>query len=295
MNDLEKLFHNVTRIRRWIKSAPDPTTFEDDDQFMRYTVQLMNRALFLLRVGSSLAPNEQTALRGFTRRRAIVVGHIVRMTKLYEGSLALITKRHLETAGIFSRLIYETAVRIEYLMRAKNASFRSYVLTSYRSEKEILADMKEKAAKRRLMQIERRIKRKIQSRLKEDRISSKQLMNNRNWNLDGKSFRGILKDVGREPEYSYGFGSSSHFVHGDWADLSVYHLTKKGRYYKPRLEFADPDPRLACSLTTVCLGTLYKFIAWNKSDPDNYLRPIILELLELNRCIDNAHEETMGP
>jgi hypothetical protein len=291
----EKVFDNFAEIERWIGDAPNPATFRSNDDFMAFTVELMNRALYLLRVGVSLAPSREVAERGYTKRKAIAIGHLVRITKLYEGLLIHVSKRQLELATIFTRLIFEAAVRLEYLMASKNkrASFRSFILTSYKPEKEALEDLGQKAKTRPLVQIEKRMRRKIKSRLTKDRISLNELLNNKNWRLDGKDFRRILNDVGLGAIYAYGFGSASHFVHGDWYDISIHQIKKNGSYYLPDLDFDDPDPRIACSDTTICLRTLLNFLKWNRSDPDNYVRPIIAKLIELNRAIDAAHENSL--
>jgi len=94
--------------------------------------------------------------------------------------------------------------------------------------------------------------------------------------------------------YAYGFGSGSHSVHGDWYEISLHHIKRSGRYYLPDLRYDDPDPRVACALTDICLGTLHSYLKWNKLDPDDYISPTILRLVELNRHIDTAHESTMG-
>jgi hypothetical protein len=291
----ENLLNNLAEIEHWIDAAPDPMSFSTNDDFMSFTVELMNRALYLLRVGVSLAPSQEVAERGYTKHRAIVVGHMVRITKLYEGLLIHVAKRQLELAAIFTRLIFEAAVRLEYLIKSKNksASFRSFIFTSYKPEKEILEDLNDKASSRPLIQIEKRMRRKVKSRLKKDRIPINQLINNRNWRLDGKDFRRMLTDIGRGDIYAYVFGSSSHTVHGDWYDISLHQIKKQGRYYLPDLSFDDPDPRIACSDTAICLGTSYGFLKWNRSDPDNYVSPIIVKLAKLNRAVDTAHESSM--
>lgn len=291
----ERLLNNFADIERWIADAPNPATFRSNDDFMSFTVELMNRALYLLRVGVSLVPSAEIAERGYTKNRAITIGHLVRITKLYEGLLIHVSKRQLELAAIFTRLIFETAVRLEYFMVSKNkrASFRSFILTSYKPQKEVLEDLDQKVKVRPLIQIEKRLRRKIKARLTKDRISMNELMTNKNWQLDGKNFRRILNDIGQGGIYAYGFGTSSHFVHGDWYDISIHQIEQKGRYYHPDLEFDDPDPRLACSVTTICLGTLLKFLKWNRSDPDNYVSPIITKLMEVNRAIDAAHENSL--
>lgn len=291
---MDKLLEDLEAIKEWVRLAPDPKSFENNNQFMQHTVELMNRVLYLLRIGAQLAPNQDAATKGFTKHRAIIVGHMVRITKLYEGVIMHICAVQLELAAVFNRLILEAAVRAGYLMKAKRSSFRSFVLTSYKPEKEILSHLRELGKDRPLIQLEKRIKRKIKSRLRNDGISEVELIRTRNWRLDGKDFRRILEETKADVPYAYAFGSQSHFVHGDWADLSVYHLTRVGRYYKPCLDYDEPDPRLACSITTVSLSTLYDFLKWSKSDIDEYIGPIVLQLLEMNRQIDRTHEETLG-
>jgi len=105
---MEYLFKNLAEIDKWIEDAPTPGSFQRNDDFMGLTVELMNRALYLLRIGASLAPNERVANIGFSKQKAIVVGHLVRLAKLYEGLLIHITKRQAELAAIFARLIFET-------------------------------------------------------------------------------------------------------------------------------------------------------------------------------------------
>jgi hypothetical protein len=286
---------NLAEIDNWIDSAPDTNGFRNNNDFMQFMVEAMNRSSYLLRVGAALAPDEASSGKGFTKRRAIIAGHMVRVVKLYEGLLIHTAKRQLELASIFNRLIFETAIRAEYLMQSKNKSFRQYVLSSYKPEKEMLTDLGEKASMRPLTQIEKRMRRKMKEKLKKDGVSLKALMANRQWNLDGKDFRRIMEDAGYgSPIYAYGFGCSSHQIHGDWFDISATHLKKKGRYYTPDLTWGDPDPRLAAPLTIVCLKVLLKYLKWSKTDPDKVVSPTVLKMLDLVRALDDAHEATLG-
>lgn len=274
--------------------APDLSLFKSNDEYMGFAVELMNRALYLLHLGVSLAPTERATDKGYTRNRAIVAGHMVRIAKLYEGFLDHVARRELELAAIFSRLIFETAGRMEYLMQARSSTFRSFILTSYRPEKEILSDLEAKREKRPLIQIEKRIMRKIKSRLRKDRITIKSLMETSNWNLDGKHFRRILEHLGLGHTYPYAFGSSSHFIHGDWYEISLYHLQRSGRYYMPKLAYDDPDPRLVCPTTCYCLDRLLRYIEWSRGDPDKKVSAVVSKLRELSATLDAAHEQMLS-
>ena len=295
--EMDKIIQNLKKINEWIDyNSPPSTDFKTNTEFMKFAVEIMNLCLYLLKTGVALAPEAEASRKGYTKHRAIIVGHIVRITKLYEGSIIHICNHQLELATVFLRPIFEAAIKMEYLIssQTKKESCRSFILTSYRPEKEILQDLNTKAEKRPLTQIEKRMQRKIVSRLKEDGISQTELLNNKTWKIDGKDFRTIMKTLNYDSMYSYGFGNASHYVHGDWYDIDLHHLKQNGQYYTPNLDFDIPDPRLACSLTGICLRTLLIYLKWNASDPDSLIGALVEKLIALNRALDAAHENTLG-
>ncbi len=294
MNDI---IQNLNSIEKWVDfNSPPPSNFKTNTEFMKFSVEIMNRCLYLLKTGAVSAPNIETASKGYTKHKAIIVGHMVRLTKLYEGVLIHICSNHQELAHIFFRLIFETATRMQYLITSKpqKKSCRSFILASYKPEKEMLQDLKNKAKQKPLISIEKRMRRSIISWLKRDGITQKELFNNTIWNVDGKNFRDIMKMFNLDSMYSYGFGNTSHHVHGDWKDIRYYHLKQDGRYYQPNLFFTEPDPRLTCPLTSICLDALLAYLKWNKSDSDNFITAVVLKLGELNHALDNAHENTLS-
>lgn len=286
---LDNLLQNIQNIQTILKSLPNPYKFNTNNDFMHHSVELMNCVLYLLRVAPELTANENMARKGFVKKKAIIVGHMVRIGKLYEGLLIHLTHKQVELALIFHRLIYETEARMEYLMQAPNESFNNFCLITYKPQKEILNIFKEQ--KLPLKSYQKRIIKKVKARLKRDGISLKAVMSNKQWNLDGKSFRMILKDINRESEYALAFGAGSHSVHGDWADISVYHLEKRGRYWIPNIEFAEPDPRLTGAVSKTCLMGLLKYLEWVKSDPDKFISSVAFDLGSTFQSIDDAHEK----
>ena len=293
---MDKVLQNLKNIKTWVDFNSPPPDFATNTEFMKFAVEIMNRCLYLLKIGVASAPDTATANKGYTKHRAIIVGHMVRLTKLYEGALIHICDRQLELATVFLRPIFEAAIKMEYLISSnlKKESCKDFILTSYRPEKEILQDLSSKAEERPLTQIEKRMMRKILSRLQRDGITQVELFNNKNWHLDGKDFRCIMKMLGYDSMYSYGFGNASHYVHGDWYDIDLHHLKQNGQYYTPDLDFDIPDPRLACSLTGICLRTLLIYLKWNKSDPDGIMASLAEKLSELNASLDDTHESTLG-
>lgn len=284
------LYANLRSIKDWIDAHNELPPLNTTAGFVGFSVEIMNRALYLLRVGVALAPDEQRR-SGVSRNKAIVLGHVVRLMKLYDCLLLHTSHDRLEICMIFVRLIHETIVKMSYLQRAKRSSFRSFVLVSYRPEKDHLADLRFKARQRRLIPIERRILRSVTTHLRDDGITQRALLQNRSWDLDGKNFRALLRDTGIEEwAYSYMFGNGSHFVHGDWRDLTMHHLVRDGRRYLPKPDYRAMDPRVTCAVTTLSLQALHAFLRWYRSDPDQFVRPIVSSLAQLNQRLDDAHE-----
>ena len=294
--NMDKIMETLSIIEAWVDFNSPLPVFNTNTAYMKFVVEIMNRCMYLLKLGVRASPDAETAKRGYTKHRAIIVGHMVRLTKLYEGVLIHICSHHRELAHIFFRLILETSIRMEYLItsKSKKKSCRSFILASYKPEKEMLQDLKSKAKERSLIPIEKRMIRSILSWLRGDGITQKELFNNKIWNVDGKNFRNIMKIYNPDPMYSYAYGGASHPVHGDWGDINLYHLKQDGRYYMPDLSFTEPDPRLTGSLTHICLDSLLKYLKWNKSDPDRVISSLAEKLIALNLALDEAHESTLS-
>ncbi|MBN4054724.1 hypothetical protein JYT87_03355 [Nitrospira defluvii] len=175
--------------------------------------------------------------------------------------------------------------KIEYLLSAKRSTFSNYVFTSYRSEKETLQNLADIKIQRPLKNIEKIIIKKIKNRLRKDKISLKRLFSNRNWKLDGKSFKQLLKSLNKENDYPFVFGQGSSFIHGSWYEMSIYNIEKRGRYYVPNLDFGLTTPRFAIPITIAVLQTTSDFIKWNESDPDNYFRSAVHGLIDKSHLI----------
>lgn len=293
---IDNLIENLAIIEDWIDNAPNPYDFKDNNEYMGFSTELMNYCLYLLKAGVVLAPNESSSHRGFTKHKAIIVGHMVRIMKLYEGFLSHIAERRGELATLFIRPIFETSIRMRYIInsKSKSKSIRSFILASYRPEKEILDDLNKLKKKRDLTKIEKRMVRKISKRLRNDRITKKELIANRRWSIDGKDFRSLLRALELERMYHYTFSNSSHYIHGDWHEIYYHHLTKSGRFYSPQPYYSDPDPRFSVPITGFCLSTLSLYIEWMKSDPDSIVLPIIKRLHKLNHHLDISHENTIS-
>ena len=271
---MKEIIINLKNAKNWL-SKPLPPRLSSDNDYMIYVMELMNYAHYLIKVSASIAPNQVITERGYSKHKAIVVGHVVRLSKLYHGFAYHISKSEVELAYIMVRLMYECITKMEYLFTAPKSSFKSFVFTSYRPQKEILDNLALIKSQRKLMKIEISIIKKIKKQLRSDRISLSQLKKNKNWKFDGKDFKQILVSMKKEIDYPFLFGQGSSFLHGDWHEMKIYNLEKRGRYYLPNLNFGSSDPRLALPVTIGCLDAVTDFLKWNKSDSPKYVMSIM--------------------
>ena len=286
----DPIIENLKTIEAAV-DAPLPA-LTTDQAFMLVAVKLTDYAQYFLNLAVSLAGSQFQAEMGFTKRRAIIMGHVVRIKKLYDAFRYHASRHERDICSIFVRPLFEAVVKAQYLMNAKSAgSFRNFVLISYRPEKEMLADLKKKAALRPLIEIEKRMMRRIKKHLKEDRVSVKALTANRNWNLDGKDMRQLLDALGHQSGgYAYLYGTSSHWLHGDWYDLRIHHLKKTSGRYTPKWQYTESDPRVLCPMTIICLAFVDNFLSWNHSDPDRFVRSVLKKTVNAISRLDEAHE-----
>ena len=236
---MDKIIRKLKNTEAWIDfNSPPPAEFKTNAELMRFVAEVMNRCLYLLRVGVVAAPDTETANTGYAKPKAIIVGYMVQLTKLYEGALIQICGAQPELTRLFFRPIFEVVKNME-----------SLIISSRQFDHSSIPD------------------------------SSKQ-----------KIFREPEGKAEKHPLTS----EVTDCVHREWHDIHAHHLTQKGDYYVPDLSLDQPDPRLGCQLTHVCLETLLVYLKWNRSDPDNELTSIIRKLLKLNAALDAAHESTLG-
>lgn len=184
MDAPDELNENLAAIDQWAARMSPLPSLNTNDEFMRLAVEAMNYCQYLIGAAVSIVPTETQSETGTTKRRAIVLGHLVRIYKLFDALRYHTSKRERDICLIFFRLIVETAAKMEYLMKARPSSFKNFVLISYRPEREMMAELRRKSASRPLIAIEQRMMKSVQRHAKEDGISIKRLANIRNWDLD---------------------------------------------------------------------------------------------------------------
>jgi hypothetical protein len=52
-------------------------------------------------------------------------------------------------------------------------------------------------------------------------------------------------------------------------------IPSEDRWYQPRPDYKTPGPLLTCGVTGMYLTALIDVPWWNRSDPDNFVRPLV--------------------
>ena len=145
---MDKIIRKLTNMEAWIDfNSPPPVEFKTNAELMRFVAEVMNRCLYLLRVGVAAAPDAETANTGYAKPKAIIVGYMVQLTKLYEGALIQICGGQPELTRLFSLPILEVARNMEDLIMSSEQFDYSSISDSYPSERKMFRELAGKAKK----------------------------------------------------------------------------------------------------------------------------------------------------
>ena len=280
----------LTQIGRELRALPEPPALGGRDDFMEAGVRAMS---LLLAIGKLSVSLPRSTGRGYTRRHAPIVGLMVRMVKLYEGYLDQMVSRRRELMTVYQRPLYEAHVKLAYLIRSGKESARSFIETSFRSEKEILEHLNSLKAKRQLVPIERRMRDSVRRHLRRVGVTQEQLLARKQWNIDGKDMRSLLKCLGRDLQYAFVFGASSHAVHGTWYDLWINHLSKDAAGFHPDITYGSPEPRHLGPPAVILGESLILFLRYFRLDRRNQVRPKIKALIDYFNLLDGVWEQRL--
>ena len=145
---MDKIIQKLTNMEAWIDfNLPPSAGFKTNAELMRFVAEVMNRCLYLLRVGVAAAPDAKTAKTGYAKSEAIIVGYMVQLTKLYEGALIQICGAQPELTRLFSLPIFEVARNMEHLIMSSEQFDYSSISDSYSSERKMFRELEGKTTK----------------------------------------------------------------------------------------------------------------------------------------------------
>ena len=259
---------------------------------MKLCVDIGNNLRYILLVSASLIPGKKFNHQ-YNKYQAIILGLYVRIYKLYDSFCYHTSKSQVEISMIFLRLIYESSIKMQYLIKNDETSAKSFIFTSYKSHTEGIKYFKKLEKQRELATIEKRLLEKWRHQINEDSIAEETLLKNKIWKMDKKSFKDLMREFNIDHLYPFAFGNSSSAVHGDWNDIKFHHINFSDGSYHPDLEYNRTEPGYITGVSINCLNKMNEFLKWNDADPDNAITWIIKPFLEFIISLDVYHEKNV--
>jgi hypothetical protein len=182
--------------------------------------------------------------------RGVLIGHAVRLFKLYELMAWMISRRFGDFTLAIARMMAESIINFQYFLKHPTRRVvDTYVRQTLAFEKKLMAE------------VEARMHDPpwpIEERLIAGSLASFARAGIESGEIEAKEWRGLRSsqkatDLGLENLYEFVFRPGSHYVHGTWHDLYFNHLRLLDGEYVPRIEFARPRPQ---ALEVASIATL---------------------------------------
>jgi len=284
-NELEKM---ISEIQESLTSLDSLEHLNNEDDFLDCCLEIANliRKVAMLSI-HSIPIDKADTFEYYTQLEATIVGNIVRLYKLYDMLTFNLSQNFTEIVAILIRLIIESGGYLNYLIHSNDSSKRNYILISHKPNKYQLKELLNIRANRAFKPIEQRMYDRILRLLKEDGLNEDDILENKQWKLDGKSVEQLL----HKSAYDFGFRGSSVHVHGSWHDLLIYHLSNNKDGYLPRTEYYPPDTRYINPISILMVGYITEFLKWNKSDPQNILTNLLNNIKNKTMEVERLHEK----
>nr|WP_320119772.1 DUF5677 domain-containing protein [uncultured Marinifilum sp.] len=203
--------------------------------------------------------------------QATIAGLLVKQFKYFNLILRAYINKEYDTNCLISRPLYEAFVIMKYLIRKGEESQRHYRLVSYKRRFKQMQDLKNIDGLGDVML------KKIDHALEIDGFSMEDLegenmkQNGRKWELDGKTFFDIHKEVENTETYPYMYGMVSEVIHSGWGDIRQLHLTWcEGDFAVPNIEYyQNNDIRTIVPIVALMIEAIEEFLKWAERENEN--------------------------
>jgi hypothetical protein len=226
-----------------------------DGDFLRDLVEAANAVRQYLVLVAGLWPTRplDRLLRG------VLVGHMVRVFKLYDSLIMLVVEHRGEIAPILLRALIDTVINLRHLLtHPSDKEVKKYIEASLAYEKKLMEEIQSRMQQRpKPLPIELRMLGSIEETFRRVGVDPASIAA-REWR--GASTFQKARDAGLEVFYEFGFRPASHQVHGTWHDLEFYQLEEKNGEYRPETRFSRPRPQVVEMVSVACLETSIAYL-----------------------------------
>lgn len=229
----------------------------------------------------------------FDRNQAILMGLLVRLSKLLKRLLRDISDREIYGQLDTVRQILETSATLRYLAEDDGSGdrFQAYVLNGLRAERETINKIKQNIKKRggQELGIEKRMISSIQATALAAGVDDL-------GSVPGKDVIGfpnaetLIANLSETGYISYRMGSSE--VHGTWTDLHKYHIEYDGKNYLPNPDQPQLQPQAIEAATHLIADSSLAALSLLYSKPiRDTFEPLLTEIIDTSETLLLHHEE----
>jgi Family of unknown function (DUF5677) len=201
---------------------------------------------------------------------ATVAGLFTKMYKYYLLLLKAHEDGNYETVALISRPLYEAFVIMKYLILKGENSQKHYRLISYRRRYKQMQEFQKSGGVGLVMLEKLRNAMEIDSFQLQDFEEEDKKKSGRKWELDGKNFSEIHKEVEDSRTYAYVYGMISEVVHSGWGDIRQMHLFwNEKKLAMPKTEFyQNKDFRIVVPISAIMIDATEKFLIWHERESE---------------------------
>jgi len=263
MNKFEEL---VKQKYGNIKSVSDLETALDNPAFFK---EFSDELLYIIK--TTIDPSKQNTYV-YDVNSATIVGLFVKMYKYYLILLGAHEDGNYESVMLVTRPIYEAFVIMKYLILKGETSQMHYRLISYRRRYQKMQELQKSGGVGQVLLEKFRYAMEIDAFKLEDFEEEDKKKKGRKWELDGKNFSEIHKEVEDSRTYAYLYGMIAEVVHSGWGDIRQMHLFwNEDKLAMPKLEFYrnnDFTYRVLVPISAMMIESAEKFLIWHKRNDE---------------------------
>lgn len=202
--------------------------------------------------------------------QATIIGLYTKLYKHFKLFIRAFNDNEYETTALLSRPMYETFVLMKYLSLKGIDSQKHYRLVSYRRRYKNFKELEG------IEGIGQLIIEKIKSAMSIDGFTMSDFeaedskLKGRKWELDGKNFSEIHKEVEISETYGHIYGMFSEVIHSGWSDIRQLHLTYcENDYFIPKMDFYDNnDNRIIAPIFSILIESSEEFLKWSERNKE---------------------------
>jgi len=207
---------------------------------------------------------------GYNLNQATIVGLYTKLYKHFKLLTRAFNDKEYETVILLIRPIYEAFVLMKYLILKGEESQKHYRLVSYRRRYKNYKELEKIEGIGQVMIDKFNYAMSIDGFTFSDFEAENSKEKGRKWELDGKNFSEIHKEVEKPETYSYVYGMISEVIHSGWGDIRQLHLTYcEGDYYIPKLDYYENnDTRIISPIISILIEASEEFLKWSERNDE---------------------------